>query len=226
MIAAAPRPTSAAQSKFADTARRLRYFSSAEYLYRAVLSDAERERLLESPPAPAEGNYGVCVRIWQALYGGSDLHALLNAARATGCLSEADRRWLLREYDVEEDPLAGFTVTFPADTLVIRLWPRTAYWNRELIDVRWADHGTSWDYLWQLADRSRMGVFLESRDMSRDSQDPKYLSKLKSRLKKTPGFPASLISKIDDDSRRHRLKLSRDQIRIYSRDCGLLVEAS
>lgn len=223
MIAVAPRPTFEAQRKFEDTARRLWFASTVERLYRVVLTEAERARLVELEVAPLQGHFGRCVRIWQALHGGSDVHALLNVAFATDWLSDTERRWLLREYGESEDPLAGLTVVCPADTLVIRLWPRAAYWNRERIAVDWSKHRTWWDYLWQLADRSRMGLLLEPSDLSSDSRDSQYLSKMKSRLGKA-GFPASLLDKIETDGQCHRFALDRGQVRIYSVDCGLLVE--
>ena len=137
------------------------------------------------------------IGMWQHVHGGSMERAVIELGKTLGAITTGEYNWLLYGLDESADPeQARIDSAVTTGGLVLVETSRSAYWNCQSIEIDWYRYSKGWDYLWLLAERSQLGKAI-GRWVFGDSDDAAFLTKKKSRLKETKGFPAALIQRIE-----------------------------
>jgi hypothetical protein len=194
-------------------AQRIQAAISAARLWERILTERERQRLggvLED----AWRQYGTA-GMWMNLRGVSAGRAVVDVAHALGFLDDAAWRWLLRELgEVHDDPEEALQAAIAGGGLVLIERPREAYWQGQPIAVAWDQRPALWDFFWELCRQAKAGHALDHTTFA--STDVAVVTKQKSRLRGTRGFPPTLATLIRPVGRgTQQLALPPQQIRIF-----------
>lgn len=186
-------------------------FQAARQFRNRFMTDADRKRLKQECP---QWERLPAFALGMALYGYSEVRAVVEIGSQLGQINETTRQWLLREF--REAPENGESVQSWAQSvmgLVIDGSKREAYWNKEWINVRWSS--CLWDYFLLLAVRAKESKGIDVTDVGAEGRSNR-LNDRRSRLKALRGFPWSLLELIrEDGSRRQRLHVGPQDIHLF-----------
>lgn len=187
---------------------------SAAALWDRVLSAEDRRRLGDDFEAAYRMHR--TAGMWAYLRGVSRPRAVVDVAYALGFATLHTRTWLLRElgevHDSEEDALCAAVA---GGGLVLRERPREAYWAGQEIPLNWEQRSALWNYFWCLCQCAKTGRELDYTQLGEEVR-PDAAVKQKSRLLRTPGFPAELGARIQRAGRgAQRLDVPAPQIRLF-----------
>jgi hypothetical protein len=161
--------------------------------------------------------------MWRRLRGVSVLRAVVDVAVAIGSLDPGTARALLRALGEEpDDPEEALARAVAGGGLVLVEVSRQVYWEGELVEIDWGNHGAWWSLLWELARASKAGAAVDEYTLrGGSSKDPKYLTKQKSRMIKAGGLPVTLAELVVPAGRgTYRLDLPPARIRVFERGAG------
>lgn len=195
---------------------------TAGWLWHRVLTADDRRRLGGDLDG-AYARYGGAAGMWRHLRGVSVPQAVVEVATRYGRLDAATGRALLREFGEEpDDPAAAVESAVASGALVLVEVPRELYWAGEAVPVEWGRHAALWALVWELARASKAGAAVDEYVLRGGaSTDPKYTTKLKSRLVRVAGFPATLAARVVSAGRgTYRLDLPPSRIRVFERGAG------
>jgi hypothetical protein len=157
-------------------------YPAAHYVWNVLLT-TEDQRLL-GMDLDAACEHGNAVDWWRRLKCVSEQRAVVDVARATGRLSEAQAAALIRATgerpDADEQRLAA-AVAGGDLVVVIGYEAREAYWKGMRIDVDWGRRPKAWPYFVALVRGAKTG---QSANLPRPdgSLDGSYLNKLGSKV--------------------------------------------
>jgi len=158
--------------------------------------------------------------MWQQVRGGDRYSAVVKIAFCIGLLMQADYEWLLRLLGEATRSVSKHLVA--SARLVIVEYPRELFWEHEKVEISWEAKPAVWNYLLTLADGAAKVEIVDRLSLGKE-KEPDYLSKMKSLLKRTSGFPPSLVDCIRPAGRgSQRLTVSPDQIVIVRSDLASL----
>ena len=187
---------------------------SALRLWERVLSEQDKARLGgDFQRALSEFD---AIGMWMKLRGVSHQRAVIDIAKKIGFITDETREFLLRGIgDISDDPEQAIAKAVSDGALVLVERPRTAYWNRDRIEVDWNANPKLWEYLFELCRHAKAGrpllpvIFGENADLY-------HLIKLKSRLSKFAGFPPLLCDRnVSAGEGMQRFDIPPEEIRIF-----------
>lgn len=209
-------PKTPAERKLYETAIRVRTVSTAIELWDTVFTESDRRRLGGNLETAFHGDRAV--KMWKKLHGCTDVRAIIDIAFAVNFLTSAHREWLLRETGEILDAEAAFEDAIDRNDLVLNSHTRQIYWKGESFQLK-RSHESKWTFLWELARHAKIGETVDH--MTFTSENTDYVSKTKSELAKTPGFPIELINLIEPcGTGTQKLEIPPEQIRMFEHYVG------
>jgi len=208
--------SAAVEKKLQEAETRVRTTNTAIELWEKVFTEKDRKRLGGNLEKAFEKDRAL--KMWKALHGCTNVRAIIDIAFAVNFLTSAHREWLLRETGEIRDAEAAFEDSITRNDLVLNSHTREIFWKGELIELK-KSHEFKWTFLWELARHAKAGLPVDHMTYSSENMD--YVSKTKSELAKTPGFPIELIVLIERcGTGTQKLELPPEQIRLFEHHVG------
>ena len=210
-------PSDVALKKLQETALRVRVPNIACALWSEVFSEEEKKRLggdLDN----AYANGGV-VAMWTRLHGCTEVRAVIEIAFRFNLLTPQYREWLLLETGELLDADAAYQDAILHNDLVLNSLTRQIYWKQKSIDINWL-HDAKWSFMWELAKHAKAGLPIDSTVFG-ERKHVDYVSKTKSDLTKSNGFPIELADAIKVAGiGTQQLKIEASEIRLFEPHVG------
>ena len=229
-VPAAPVLPRTVHAKTEEAFYRVQHWATFLRVWERLLTENERLQLGGDAKACFR-EYKGAVGMWMALHPMSQPRAIIQLAHRTDQLSETDYRWLDSEIskvdpmlpeprramprprNAEEDIDEKISRAKDSHDLVLvegngfyRM-----YWKGNRVDQQWGQHGMSWELIWQLAEKAKLGGQV-SWDQFTNSEDRKTVTSRRSRLK--PLLPPELDGQIASGTApgTYKLIVARRQI--------------
>ncbi|QDU94468.1 hypothetical protein [Lignipirellula cremea] len=202
------------KKKLEETFLRIQNGAAAERLYemmdkseKAFIDEREEELFGEA----AHPLFGKTIGMWMQLRGVSQIRAIIEVGYRLNFITDAEREWLLRESsETFEDAFAAAKT----QDLVLDEKDRTIYWKGQQVDVNWFSRAKLWNFLWLVVEHAKSGDGVDACDFGEVGRN--YAAKMASRLRReVPGFPPDLAACIVSESRKTRLSIAPERIRLF-----------